>query len=87
MHLHICALGEQLLSQNNPDINLNMKSRRVNLNPSLENYLPIELDSIRDREMDIKFNIRTKYDEQVAHIVTDYIKFTKVGNGDCTCLR
>ena len=49
----------------------------VNLYPSLEDYLPTDLDSIRDREIDIKFHDRTKYDEQMAHIVTDYITFVR----------
>lgn len=51
----------------------NLEVYIVNLYPSLENYLPTDLDSIRDREIDIKFHDRTKYDEQVANIVTDYI--------------
>jgi NTE family protein len=51
----------------------NLEVYIVNLYPSLENYLPTDLDSIRDKEIDIKFHDRTKYDEQVANIVTDYI--------------
>ena len=51
----------------------NLEVYIVNLYPSLENYLPTDLDSIRDRGIDIKFHDRTKYDEQVANIVTDYI--------------
>jgi hypothetical protein len=31
------------------------------------------LDSIQDREIDIKFHDRTKHDEQAVSIVTDYI--------------
>jgi hypothetical protein len=49
----------------------------VNLYPSIEDNIPRDLDSIRDREIDIKFHDRTKYDEQIAHIVTDYINLIK----------
>ena len=49
----------------------------INLYPSTEKSVPANLDAIRDREIDIKFHDRTKYDEQVAHIVTDYITLTE----------
>jgi len=45
----------------------------VNLYPSLEAEVPQEPDSIQDREIDIKFHDRTKYDLKVAQVATDYI--------------
>ncbi len=45
----------------------------VNLYPSLEAEVPQEPDSIQDRETDIKFHDRTKYDLKVAEFATDYI--------------
>ena len=39
--------------------------------------MPESIDSIRDREIDIKFHDRTKYDEQIAHVVTDYINLIR----------
>jgi NTE family protein len=45
----------------------------VNLYPSLEADVPQEPDSIQDREIDIKFHDRTKYDLKVAQVATDYI--------------
>ncbi|MEO9320924.1 MAG: patatin-like phospholipase family protein [Nitrososphaera sp.] len=49
----------------------------VNLYPSTEDQVPADLDAIRDREIDIKFHDRTKYDEQVAHLVSDYINLVQ----------
>ena len=49
----------------------------VNLYPSLEDNVPIDLDSIKDRDIDIKFHDRTKYDEQVAYVVSDYISLIR----------
>src|SRR5215467_194655 len=49
----------------------------VNLYPSIEESLPQDLDSVRDREIDIKFHDRTNYDEQMAHVITDYIDLIK----------
>jgi predicted acylesterase/phospholipase RssA len=45
----------------------------INLYPSLEAEVPQEPDSIQDREIDIKFHDRTKYDLKVAQVATDYI--------------
>ena len=35
------------------------------------------MDSVRDREIDIKFHDKTNYDEQMAHVITDYIDLIK----------
>src|SRR5581483_4498265 len=45
----------------------------INLYPSLESQVPQEPDSIQDREIDIKFHDRTKYDLKVAQVTTDYV--------------
>jgi NTE family protein len=46
----------------------------VNLYPSVENEVPLDADAIQDREVDIKFHDRTKYDVKVAEMTTDYIE-------------
>ncbi len=46
----------------------------VNLYPSVEKEVPIDADAIQDREIDIKFHDRTKYDVKVAEITTDYLE-------------
>jgi predicted acylesterase/phospholipase RssA len=48
----------------------------VNLYPSTENSLQdviADADVIQDREIDIKFHDRTKYDIQVSNTITDYV--------------
>ena len=46
----------------------------VNLYPSIENEVPVDADAIQDREIDIKFHDRTKYDVKVAEMTTDYLE-------------
>ncbi|MER5176733.1 MAG: patatin-like phospholipase family protein [Candidatus Nitrosocosmicus sp.] len=43
----------------------------------LDEQIPIDKDKIEDRMNDIKFHDRSKYDEKVAHIITDYISLTR----------
>jgi NTE family protein len=48
----------------------------VNLYPTTENNFPkpvADADTIRDREVDIKFHDKTKYDLKVAELTTDYL--------------
>jgi NTE family protein len=45
----------------------------VDLYPTLEKGIPEDADKIVDREFDILFHDKTKYDEKVARIVSDYI--------------
>jgi predicted acylesterase/phospholipase RssA len=52
-----------------PDLELYI----INLYPSIEKEVPIDPDTIQDREIDIKFHDRTKYDVKVAEMTTDYI--------------
>ncbi|MDQ6666914.1 MAG: tyrosinase family protein [Thermoproteota archaeon] len=49
----------------------------VDLHATLEKDIPKDLDSIDDREHDILFHNRTRYDEKVANIVSDYVNLTK----------
>jgi NTE family protein len=52
----------------------------VNLYPALEpldELIPSDKDKIEDRLNDIRFHDRTKYDEKVADIVTDYIDLSR----------
>jgi NTE family protein len=47
----------------------------VNLYPTVEeeNEPPIDADTIQDREIDIRFHDRTKYDVKVADMISDYL--------------
>lgn len=52
----------------------------VNLYPALETKddpIPKDRDKIEDRMNDIRFHDRSKYDEKVAHLVTDYVDLTR----------
>jgi predicted acylesterase/phospholipase RssA len=46
----------------------------VNLYPSIEREVPRDADAIQDREIDIKFHDRTKYDVKVAEMTSDYLE-------------
>ncbi|MFL6481722.1 MAG: patatin-like phospholipase family protein [Nitrososphaera sp.] len=46
----------------------------VNLYPTIEKEVPVNPDTIQDREIDIKFHDRTKYDVKVAEMTTDYLE-------------
>lgn len=52
----------------------------VNLYPALEtkdDSIPKDRDKIEDRMNDIRFHDRSKFDEKVAHLVTDYVDLTR----------
>lgn len=49
----------------------------VNLYPTAEKRVPVAPDEILDRQYNILFNDRTRYDEKVAHLVSDYIDLGK----------
>ena len=52
----------------------------VNLYPALEaddEPVPQDKDKIEDRMNDIRFHDRSKYDEKVAHLVTDYVDLSR----------
>jgi hypothetical protein len=50
----------------------------VNLYPSIENDVPVDADSIQDRELEIRFNDRTNYDIEVAKMPTDYLELAHI---------
>jgi NTE family protein len=47
----------------------------INLYPTVEEQAepPKDADTIQDRELDIKFHDKTKYDKKVAEMITDYL--------------
>lgn len=47
----------------------------INLYPTIEKRVepPKDADTIQDRELDIRFHDKTKYDKKVAEITTDYL--------------
>jgi NTE family protein len=47
----------------------------INLYPTVENREepPKDPDTIQDRELDIRFHDKTKYDKKVAELITDYL--------------
>lgn len=49
----------------------------INLYPTAEKRVPLAPDEILDRQYNILFNDRTRYDEKVAHIVSDYVDLGK----------
>jgi predicted acylesterase/phospholipase RssA len=52
----------------------------VNLYPALETkdaQVPTDRDKIEDRMNDIRFHDRSKYDEKIAHLITDYVDLTR----------
>ena len=52
----------------------------ANLYPALEaedEPIPMDKDKIEDRMNDIRFHDRSKYDEKIAHLVTDYVDLSR----------
>lgn len=49
----------------------------IDLYPATEKDVPQDPNSIQDREIDIKFHDKTKYDLTVASIVSDYVELVK----------
>ena len=49
----------------------------VDLYPTVEKGIPEGFDEINDRQYDVLFHDRTRYDEKVANIVSDYIDMSK----------
>ena len=45
----------------------------INLHPSKQEYLPFDYDGVIDRKNDIIFHDRTKFDENVAVVLSDYM--------------
>ena len=49
----------------------------INLHPDRQEYLPSDYDGVVDRKNDIIFHDRTRYDENVAVLVSDFIRLAK----------
>ena len=49
----------------------------MDLYPTIEKGVPEAADEIMDREFDILFHDRTKYDEKMARMVSDYLHIIK----------
>ena len=49
----------------------------INLHPDRQDYLPSDYDGVVDRKNDIIFHDRTRYDENVAVLVSDFIGLAK----------
>ena len=49
----------------------------INLHPSKQDYLPSDYDGVVDRKNDIIYHDRTRFDGNVAVLVSDFIRFTK----------
>ena len=55
----------------------NLKVYIVDLYPTKEEGIPQGFHEITDRQYDVLFHDKTKYDEKVAHIVSDYVNMGK----------
>jgi hypothetical protein len=49
----------------------------INLHPAKQDYLPSDYDGIVDRKNDIIFHDRTEFDENVAVLLSDFIRLAK----------
>ena len=49
----------------------------INLDPSKQDYLPSDYDGVVDRKNDIIFHDRTRFDENMAVLVSDFIRLAK----------
>ena len=49
----------------------------INLHPAKQDYLPSDYDGVVDRKNDIIFHDRTQFDENVAVLVSDFIRLAK----------
>jgi NTE family protein len=63
--------------RNLPDNIPKLKVYIVDLYPTAEKGTPEGFDEINDRQYDILFHDKTKYDQKVAHMVTDYVNMGK----------
>ena len=49
----------------------------INIHPAKQDYLPSDYDAVVDRKNDIIFHDRTEFDENVAVLLSDYIRLAK----------
>ncbi|HET6641520.1 MAG TPA: hypothetical protein VFG77_07950, partial [Nitrososphaeraceae archaeon] len=50
----------------------------INLHPAKQDYLPSDYDGVVDRKNDIIFHDRTEFDENVAVLLSDFIRLVKI---------
>lgn len=61
------------IKDNIPDLEIYI----IDLYPTMEKGVPQAADEIQDRQFDILFHDKTKYDEKVARMVSDYIDMSR----------
>ena len=49
----------------------------INLHPAKQDYLPSDYDGVVDRKNDIIFHDRTEFDENIAVLISDFIRLAK----------
>ena len=49
----------------------------INLHPAKQDYLPSDYDGVVDRKNDIIFHDRTQFDENMAVLISDFIRLAK----------
>lgn len=64
---------EKLEIKNAPDLEVYV----INLHASIMKSIPTDKDLIDERESDMIFHDRTRHDEEVAYLVTDYVNLCK----------
>ena len=65
--------GVRKLKENIPTLRYGI----INLHPARQDYLPSDYDGIVDRKNDIIFHDRTRFDENVAVLLSDFIGLVK----------
>jgi hypothetical protein len=69
--------GEEEYEENENNKIPNLEAYIINVHPSKQDTVPSDHDGVKDRVNDILYSDRTShYDENMAHLVTDYTKFT-----------
>ena len=65
--------GVRKLKENIPTLRYGI----INLHPARQDYLPSDYDGVVDRKNDIIFHDRTRFDENVAVLLSDFIELAK----------
>ena len=65
--------GVRKLKENIPTLRYGI----INLHPARQDYLPSDYDGVVDRKNDIVFHDRTRFDENVAVLLSDFIELAK----------
>ena len=65
--------GVRKLEENIPKLRYGI----INLHPTKQDYLPSDYDGVVDRKNDIIFHDRTRFDENVAVLLSDFIGLVK----------